>query len=163
MKKKNIFLVKLTVVTAMIGFFSPSVSVNADFQTKNGYSTVFPQFSISLLNTAEARSRRGGGRAHRTGGTSRSRNVNANRNVNRNVNVNHYYDGGRHYGYYHGRAIVAWSTALVIGSMVAAASMPTTCTTFVLNGITYKECGSAYYQPYYQGSTVVYKVVNSPY
>lgn len=35
--------------------------------------------------------------------------------------------------------------------------------TVITNNISYRRCGSAYYRPYYQGSTVVYKVVNSPY
>ena len=175
MKKKNVFLVKFAIVAAMIGFFSPSVNVNPGFQAKNGYSAIPLQLSISLLNTVEARGGRGGGARGARGGGSRARagnvnrggganrNRNTNRNVNRNVNVNHYYGGGGRYGYWGGRAIVAWSSALIIGSMVAAASMPTTCTTFVHGGVSYRQCGSSYYQPFYEGDTVVYKVVSSPY
>jgi hypothetical protein len=96
-----------------------------------------------------------------------NRNVNRNTNVNRNVNVNHYYGGGYHgggrYGYWGGSAILAWTSAVVVGSWIAAATMPTTCTTFIHNGISYRQCGSSYYRPYYQGSTVVYQVVSSPY
>lgn len=165
MKNKNSFLVKLTVVAAMIGFFSPSVSINPGFELKNGYAQV-PQLNISLWNSAEARMRSVNRNVNAN--TNVNRNVNSNVNVNRNVNVNsnvnvnHYYGGVGHYGYYGGRAIVAWSSAVVMGSMVAAASMPTTCTVFVKNGISYKQCGSKYYQPYYQGNTVVYKVVKTP-
>jgi hypothetical protein len=129
MKKKNI-LGKFTIVAAMIGFFSPSVSVQTDVKSAhNSYSAAPIQLNISLLNTAEAR--RGGGRggasrggsARRSSGASRSggsarrgssttrnknrnvnRNKNVNRNVNRNVNVNHRYYGGHppHRGFYGG-------------------------------------------------------------
>lgn len=154
----------------MLGIFSPSVSLKTDLQTSNtyGYSILPMHLDITLLNTAEARGARGGAGNRNV---NRNRNVNVNRNVNRsrNVNVNHnnrYYGGGYghvNYGYYGGRAIVAWSSAVAVGSIIAAASMPTTCTTFVTNGISYKQCGASYYRPYYQGTTVVYKVVNSPY
>ena len=116
---------------------------------------------------------RGSG-ANRNTNTNRNRNTNSNRNVNRNtnvnrdVNVNHYYGGGGYhgggrYGYWGGAAIVAWTSAVVVGSMVAASTMPTTCTTFIHGGVTYRQCGTSYYRPYYQGDTVVYQVVNSPY
>jgi len=49
-----------------------------------------------------------------------------------------------------------------LGTMVAAATMPTTCTVVLVNGIKYKRCDNAYYQPFYEGDTLVYKVVNSP-
>lgn len=180
MKKKNIFLIKFTVVAAMIGFFSPSVSIQPPIQSINAYSSPTPlHFNLSLLNKAEARpraatSRNVSGNRSRgnVSGNRSSRNVNRNRdinrnsnvNVNRNVNVNNrYYGGYHHYGYYGGRAIVGFTAGLVIGSMVAASTMPATCTTVVANGISYRRCGSSYYQPFYQGDTLVYKVVDSPY
>jgi hypothetical protein len=197
MKKKNISLVKFTVVAAMVGFFSPSVNVKTNVQSLNSYNTAPLQWSVSLLNTAEARGRGGGrggargGSAHRGGsanrGGSRARSRPStrpstrpanrpakrpstrpvDRNVNRNVNVNvnnRYYGGyGHGYGYYGDRAIYGFAAGLVIGSMVAAATIPTTCTTVVANGVSYRQCGSSYYQPFYQGDTLVYKVVASPY
>ncbi len=192
MKKTNSSLVKFTVVAAMIGVFSPSVSVQTEVQSHhtNAYSVLPSHLTVSLFQTAEARrgggggARRGGG-AHRGGGArsrpsggNKSRNTNRNKNVNRNtnrnvnknvnVNVNHnsnrYYGGhGRGYGYYGGRPILAFSTGLIIGSVIASASMPTTCTTTYVNGVSYRRCGSSYYQPFYEGDTMVYKVVNSPY
>lgn len=183
MKNKNTFLIKFTVVAAMIGLFSPSVDLQTEVQSKStGFSMLPSHISVSLFHTAEAR--RGGGGARRGGGGARSRpagnvnrshnrNINQNRNVNRNVNrnrnvnvnVNHRYYGGhgRGYGYYGGRPILAFTTGMVIGSVIAASTMPTTCTTFVTNGISYRQCGSSYYQPFYQGDTLVYKVVASPY
>ena len=188
MKKKNIFLVKFAVVATMVGFFSPSVNVKTNVQLNNSYSVVPLQWKVSLFQTAEARGNRGGasrGATHRGGGASRARtrpstrptnrpvnrpttrpvNKNINRNVNRNVNVNHrYYGGHGHgYGYYGDRAIYGFAVGLVIGSMVAASTMPTTCTTVVTNGISYRRCGSSYYQPFYQGDTLVYKIVAAPY
>ena len=191
MKKTNISLMKFTVVAAMIGVFSPSVSVQTDVQSDhlNAFSILPSNLDVSLFHTAEARrggggggARRGGGGANRGGARSRpasrpaakpnrnvNRNTNVNRNVNRNtnVNVNHnnrYYGGhGRGYGYYGGRPILAFTTGMVIGSVIAASTMPTSCVTTYVNGISYRRCGSSYYQPFYQGDTMVYKSVNSPY
>jgi len=53
--------------------------------------------------------------------------------------------------------------SILIPTMISAASMPTTCVTTYVNGISYRRCGNAYYQPFYEGNTVVYKVVNAPY
>ncbi len=93
-----------------------------------------------------------------------------NRNVNKNVNVNvnnnsRYYGGHKrgHYGYYRGAPLMAFTTGLVIGSVIAASTMPSTCTTVVANGISYRRCDNSYYQPFYEGDTLVYKVVVSPY
>jgi len=173
MKNKNIFLVKFTVVAAMIGLFSPSVSVKTITPSGNGFGSIPIEMNVSLFTQAEAR--RGGGGARRGGGASRSRssnrnvnrnkNVNRNRNVNRNVNVNVHHNN-RYYGrrgYYGGRPLVAFSTGLVIGSMITAASMPSSCVTTYANGVTYRRCGNSYYQPFYEGTSVSYRVVNSPY
>lgn len=192
MKKKNIFLVKFTVVAIAIGLFSPSVSIQPELQSRAGMSAIPMHLHVSLLNTAEARrggggARRGGGARSRPSGSTRSgnrsrstnksrntnrnknvnRNTNVNRNVNRNVNVNvnnRYYGGhGRGYGYYGGAPILAFTAGLVLGSVIAASTMPSTCTTVVSNGISYRRCDNTYYQPFYEGDTLVYKSVNSPY
>jgi len=211
MKKKNSYLVKFAVVAAMVGFFSPSVSVKTDVQAGNdSYSLAPIALNISILNTAEARgghggggargggARRGGGNVRRSGGaqrnrsntrnrsrnTNRNKNVNRNRNVNRNVNVNRnnrYYGGGYRggygyrggngyrggygggYGYYRGAPILAFGAGMAIGSIIAASTMPSSCTTIVTSGVSYRQCDGLYYQPFYQGDTVVYKSVASPY
>lgn len=135
------------------------------------------------------RARPSGGGAHAGGGrpqvrsgaatnvnhnVDRNRNVNRNvdRNVNRNVNVNVHndYHGG---GYYHddwddwddhwhpvATMAVAATTAAVVGSIVR--SVPPSCTTTVVNGVSYSQCGSTWYQPQYVGSSVQYVVVNPP-
>ena len=210
MKKTHSSLLKWTIVSAMIGVFSPSVSIKTVSHANSGLTTAPYELSVTLLHTAEARGRRGGGArrsrpAGRRGGThrrsrpsgvqrnrasrnqgrhnnrkassvrsrdvKRNRNVNknVNRNVNRNINVNHnYYGGGHHhhhghYGYYGGRPILAFAGAVAIGSIIAAATMPSTCSSVTVNGTTYKKCDGNYYQPIYQGDTLVYKVVASPY
>jgi len=194
MKNKNSFLVKFAVVAAMVGFFSPSVSVKTIAPSGSGFGAIPIEMNISLFAQVEARrggggARRGGGGARRGGSANRGRsssrnrstnrnrnknvnrnsninvNRNSNRNVNRNVNVNvnrnNRYYGRR--GYYGGRPLLAFGAGLAIGSMITAASMPTTCVTTYVNGITYRRCGSAYYQPFYEGDTVAYRVVTSPY
>ncbi len=212
MKKKSI-LVKFTVVAAMIGFFSPSVTVETNVQSSNSYSVSPIQLNISLLNTAEARrgggggARRGGGgarrssganrggnRAHRGGSTkkrsanrgnthnknknrntnrnknvNKNKNKNVNRNVNKNVNVNvnnnRYYGGGHRggYGYYRGAPILAFATGMALGSVIAASTIPSTCTTVVTGGVSYRRCDNSYYEPFYEGDTLVYRAVASPY
>lgn len=171
MKNENMFLVKFTVVAMMIGLFSPSIQIDKRDNQIN--------LKISVLQKAEAR--RGGGKANR--GKNRNRNANKNKNrnsnknrntninrnsnkntnVNVNVNSNRYYGGHRRHGYYRGRPLVGFTTGLVIGTMIAASTMPTTCTTVIVNGISYRRCSNAYYQPFYEGDVLVYKVVASPY
>ena len=164
---KNKILVKFTVVAMMLGLFSPSINIKKQDNRQ--------QVEISILSKAEAR--RGGGRSanrssNRNVNRNSNRNVNrnSNRNVNRNVNVNvngggRYYGGHHHggYGHYHGSPILAFTTAVAIGSIIAASTMPTTCTTVIANGVSYRKCSNAYYQPFYQGDTLVYKAVASPY
>lgn len=95
----------------------------------------------------------------------RNTNVNVNRNTNVNVNVNNnrgYYGGG----YYHSGPSVAGvvaatvATAIVVGAIVN--TLPPNCSTLMMNGLTYQNCGGSYYQPQYQGSSVTYVVVNHP-
>jgi len=92
-------------------------------------------------------------------------NVNVNRDVN--VNVNNGYD---HYHDYHddwddhwhpvATAAAIGVTAAVVGSIVS--SVPPSCSTVIVNGISYTQCGSTWYQPQYAGTTVQYVVVNPP-
>jgi hypothetical protein len=111
---------------------------------------------------------------------SRSRsNVNVNRNVNRNVNVNTHrsvdVDVHHHGGYYGGccyhssyhpvataAAVTATAmvTAAVIGSVVH--TLPPSCSTVIVNGFGYQQCGSTWYQPQLAGSSTTYVVVNPP-
>lgn len=101
----------------------------------------------------------------------RNANVNVNRNANVNVHRNVNVHGGYGYhggGYYHddgigvGGAIAIGVAGMAIGSMITAAALPPSCSTVSINGITYQQCGSTWYQPQYSGSQVNYIVVNPP-
>jgi len=94
-------------------------------------------------------------------------NVNVNRNVNRNVDVNHHVDidvdVDRNYHPWATAAAVTTAavvTGAVIGSM--AASIPPSCQTVMVNGMTYSRCGSTWYMPQMQGSSITYIVVAPP-
>jgi hypothetical protein len=89
--------------------------------------------------------------------TNVNRNGNVNRNTNVNVNVNH--RGG--YYYNHGPSVAGVvATAIVVGAIVS--TLPPSCTTLVVNGLAYQNCGGTYYQPQYHGSSVSYVVVVHP-
>ena len=88
-----------------------------------------------------------------------------------------YYHGGYGYhggGYYNNgccynnhpiataAAITATAvvTAAVVGSIVH--SVPPSCSSVIVNGLAYQQCGSTWYQPQFAGSTTTYIVVNAP-
>ena len=88
---------------------------------------------------------------------------------NKNVNVHNsggYYGGGGccYHDSYHPVATVATAavTAVVVGSIVAASAMPPSCSTVVVNGFAYQQCGNTWYQPQMSGSSTTYVVVNPP-
>ena len=146
----------------------------------------------SVNNRVPGGGNRGGGNANRgnAGGdrvadrgqnVNRDRDINRDRDVNRDVNRNINrdidvdVDGYHGYGYagdyrYRpyapvaraavGTAIVAGTTAAIVGSYYR--SLPTNCVMVDRVGVTYYQCGSAWYQPTYVGSTVQYVVVEAP-
>lgn len=100
-----------------------------------------------------------------------NRNNNVNIDNSRDVNVN--VDGGRggyydDYHHYHPIATAAAVTATVavtaavVGSIVSANQMPPSCVQVMRYNTAYMQCGSTWYQPQYQGSSVTYIVVNQP-
>jgi hypothetical protein len=114
-------------------------------------------------------------------------NRNANINVNRNVNVDVHGGGCWNCGYYHdndwnwgsfaaGAAVGAVTTAAVASAhqssttVVVAAptvgtlvpTLPAGCTTFNTGGTLVYQCSNVYYQPFYQGTQLVYRVVTHP-
>ncbi len=96
-----------------------------------------------------------------------NRNVNANVNVNRNVNVHGGYRGGYYYDDHHhgvstGAAVAIGVAGLAVGTMIGASQLPPSCSIVSVNGISYQQCGSSWYQPQYSGSQVTYVVVNPP-
>jgi hypothetical protein len=119
---------------------------------------------------AEARKAYGKTRSNVNRGGKRRGNKNINVNVNKNVNVNvnkkYNKNHRRHYHNHHhnvGVAVaVGIATGIVVGSIVAASALPPSCVTTVVNGISYRQCGSYWYQPRYSGTQVNYIVVNPP-
>jgi hypothetical protein len=93
--------------------------------------------------------------------TSRSRSTERNTNIERNTNVDIDVDDDGWFGEHPiaGMAAIGM-TAAAIGSIVY--SVPPSCVTSVINGMTYQQCGSTWYQPQYVGTSVQYVVVNAP-
>jgi hypothetical protein len=146
--------------------------------------------AIALCGATSFGQRRGGGGGGvQSGGSARtsvnhntnvnanrSANVNADRNVNvnasRNANVNVNRDVDVHGGYYQdgccyhpvaaAAAVTATAvaTASAIGSTVPA--LPPACASIVVNGLTYQQCGSTWYQPQFVGTETTYVVVAAP-
>ncbi|MFM0326003.1 hypothetical protein [Caballeronia glebae] len=52
------------------------------------------------------------------------------------------------------------ATAAIVGSIVH--TLPPSCAPVMVNGATYQQCGSTWYQPQYYGTSVQYVVVNAP-
>jgi hypothetical protein len=145
---------------------------------------VFVMIATVLSGSGLLAQRRGGGNyrssaqtnVNRNANVSRNTNVNRNVNVNNNVNVNrnvnvnvnNSYHGGGYYGgcCYHPVATAAavtataMVTAAVIGSVVS--SIPPSCSAVIVNGLTYQQCGSTWYQPQFSGTSTTYVVVNAP-
>ena len=132
-----------------------------------GSVAAFSALAISL-DAAEARGRVNRARVS----THHNRNVNrhVDRNVNRNVNRNVHRDvdidvdwDHRHYHPY-ARGVAAGVavgvTAAAIGSI--AYSLPGGCETVVSGNIYYRNCSGVWYAPQYQGTQVVYVVVQGP-
>lgn len=112
---------------------------------------------------------RGGGKnVNRNQNVNRNKNVNRNMNVNRNVNIDvdvdhrHGCCGGGYHPVARGVAVgtAAAVTAAVIGSVVY--SLPPGCTTVVRYGVSYRQCGSVWYEPRYSGNDVTYVVIEAP-
>ena len=134
---------------------------------------------VLLLSCGPIFAQRGGGSARTSvnGNVNRNANVNSNKNVNANINHNANVNVNKnvnvnvnHGGYYGGccyhtntAAVVATTaivTAAVIGSRVYA--LPPACTVVMINGLTYQQCGSTWYQPQFVGTTTAYVVVAAP-
>ncbi|HLH31211.1 MAG TPA: hypothetical protein VKY31_08410, partial [Terriglobia bacterium] len=127
--------------------------------------------------------RAGGGTARTSGAASVNRDVSStsirssqdvNRSVTRNGDLNRNVDVDRDldvHGDINGRydrwghpvaagAAVGAAAGAAIGSSVAV--LPPSCSTVVVNGTGYSQCGSTWYEPYYSGTEVQYMAVNPP-
>jgi hypothetical protein len=120
---------------------------------------------------------RGGTRTSVNGNVNHNANVNSNKNVNANinhnanvnvnknvnVNVNHgYYGGGC--CYHNNTAAVVAATAIVTAAVIGTRvyTLPPACTVVIINGLSYQQCGSTWYQPQFVGTTTAYVVVAAP-
>lgn len=113
-----------------------------------------------------------GGNQNRPGGN----HIGNNNNVNVNVNGGDRYHGGYHGGYdngYHhhhdvwravGTAAAVTATVAVTSAVIGSMTYtrPSGCITTIVNGLSYLQCGSSWYQPSYVGSQVQYVVVGVP-
>jgi hypothetical protein len=83
---------------------------------------------------------------------------------NTNVNIDRDIDVDVHHDYHHHHVdhpvAATIFTAAVIGAIFY--TPPPTYTVVVVNGITYYQSGSTWYQPQFAGTTTTYIVVNSP-
>jgi hypothetical protein len=173
-------VVALTAAIALQGLATPTFAGGADVLAGQN---LLPKSA----STASCQRRGGGGGHVAAGGGGRNVRSNASSNVNHNVNANHNANINRNanvnvnrnvnvnvdnrYGYrdgwdYHPIAAgvafgtAAAVTAAAIGSVVY--SVPPSCSTVIVNGISYSQCGSTWYAPRYSGTTVEYVVVNPP-
>jgi len=166
MKKSYTGLTKFAVLTLMLGIFSPSVTTDhvQVKQSPTAFTNIFEySFTFTLLKSAEARP------IHRqTRRVSRRTSRRTSRRVNYRHNAGRYYGGGHHHvhhhhgHHHHGAPILAFAGGLAIGSIIAASTMPSSCTTVSVGGVAYRRCNNEYYQPFYQGDTLVYKRVPAP-
>lgn len=136
---------------------------------------VLMAFLVSDL-TALAQCNRGNVRSGSR--TSVNRNVNRNANVNRTRNVHRDrdvdidrdidIDVDHHYGCCYrsgwGTAAAVATTAVVTAAVVGSVvhTLPPACSVVILNGFTYQQCGTVWYQPHLTGGSTTYVVVTAP-
>ena len=96
-----------------------------------------------------------------------NKNVNVNSNKNVNVNTNRHVDVDVDVDRHHhpiGTAVAVGATiavtSAIVGSMVYA--LPPACVPVQIGAMLYQQCGGAYYQPQYVGTSVQYIVVAPP-
>lgn len=145
---KKLFLSRFIIVSMLVGVFSP----NVDIVFANGKS----QVDISIFHKADAKVKR---HKHKPPHSKPPHHKPSNHYYYTPYYKHHHH----HHGYYHGRQILAFTAGLAIGSIIASSTMPTTCISVMVDGITYRKCGNTYYKPFYHGNTLVYEVVRSPY
>ena len=140
---------------------------------------IFMVFLVSEVTVLAQRSR---GNVRSSSRTSVHRNANRNTNVNRNRNVNRNVDIDRdinidrdididvdhHYGCCYrsgwGTAAVVATTAVVTAAVVGSIvhTLPPSCSVVIVNGFTYQQCGTVWYQPQISGGSTTYVVINAP-
>lgn len=126
--------------------------------------TVAVVLATAFAADLAARGVRGTTRTNVSGGNvnvNRNTNVNVDRHVDVDVDADRHWDGDDHpvaRAAAVGAAVAV--TAAAIGSI--AYSIPESCVPVDVNGVTYQQCGSTWYQPQYAGDSVQYVVVDAP-
>lgn len=81
-----------------------------------------------------------------------------------NVDVDNGWGGGwdDDWGAFAAGAVIGGVTGAALAAPSVVYALPPGCTTVVINGVAYQDCGGTYYQPSYQGADVVYQSVPAP-
>jgi len=137
MRTRNFFVMKLAAVTLMLGFFSPSITIEKTeapskiaSETKLDFSEGLiaglstTDISISLFTQAEAR--RGKRRSHRRGHRRGHRRANFRHHRRRNA----------------GRVLGGIAAGVAIGAAVSHASNRSRCEIVYVRGLRYQDCGN---------------------
>ena len=158
---------RLVACVAMFAVLPLGITVWAQRGSRGAARSNVSRPSSSNVNRSVSRDVDANRSANRDVDRNVNRDVNANRSVNRNIDVDRDVDIDSRYGGGYGccyhpvaRTAAAVTTAAVIGSMVY--SLPSSCSEVSVNGVTYQQCGSSWYQPQFSGSSVTYIVVNPP-
>ena len=159
-KPLNLFVLMLS-VTVMLAFIPQQVDARGG--NRGGGGKAHSSVNRGGGGNKSANRNKSSNRNKNTNkNTNVNRNKNTNVNVNKNVNVNVNNRHGHRHGGYHPVAtgVAIGVTAAVIGSIVY--TLPSGCTTVVRAGISYRQCGSTWYEPRYSGNNVTYVVIETP-
>jgi hypothetical protein len=122
-------------------------------------------FAVWAVLPVEARNVRSSSRSN----VNVNKNVNVQQRKNVNVNVDVHNRGGYNGCCYHDYHPVATAAAVTATAIVTSAvvgsivnTLPPSCTMVMVNGFSYQQCGSTWYQPQISGSSTTYVVVNPP-
>jgi hypothetical protein len=165
---------KKLLMAAAIALFAAGVATTAGaFQVRGGAQTSVNNANREAAREANVQTRqtnrtaRAGDRQNTMQQASTNR-TNAATNISNNrANVaNNYNDNHNNWYNDHPVATAAAVTTAVVGTAAVVGSivhsLPPSCSAMTINGVTYQQCGSTYYQPQYAGTTVQYVVVNPP-
>lgn len=164
---KTLSFAKFTAVAIALGFISPTITTH-----NNATSSTISEMEFSILSTSQAREVKKKNRSKNKNtntntninrnknkntnvnvNSNKNTNVNVNRNKNTNVNVNVNNNKRR------GPRPLGVLAGMAIGTVIVASAMSPSCTTVLVNGISYRQCDGTYYQQ----SGPDYIVVKSPY
>ena len=92
-------------------------------------------------------------------------NRNVNRDVNRNINRDWDVDVDVDRDWHPVARAAAWGTAAAVTAAAIGSvtySLPSSCVTTVVGGVSYYQCGGTWYAPQMDGTSVTYVVVSPP-